>query len=54
MVEDFQSYTRLYEQNQELRRELQKMKAWKEAALQLGRTERAAAGPEQGAAGPAS
>ncbi|SMR81550.1 rod shape-determining protein MreC [Aliiroseovarius halocynthiae] len=35
MVEDFQSYTRIYEQNQELRRELQQMKAWKEAALQL-------------------
>ncbi len=35
MVDDFQSYTRIYEQNQELRRELQQMKAWKEAALQL-------------------
>ena len=35
MLEDFQSYTRIYEQNQELRRELQQMKAWKEAALQL-------------------
>lgn len=35
MVENFQSYTRIYEQNQELRRELQQMKAWKEAALQL-------------------
>lgn len=35
MVEDFQSYTRIYEQNQELKRELQTMKAWKEAALQL-------------------
>ncbi|RUS59509.1 rod shape-determining protein MreC [Pseudorhodobacter sp. E13] len=35
MVESFQSYARLYEQNQELRRELQQMKAWKEAALQL-------------------
>lgn len=35
MFEDFQSYTRIYEQNQELRRELQQMKAWKEAALQL-------------------
>jgi rod shape-determining protein MreC len=31
----FQSYSRLYEQNQELRRELQKMSAWKEAAVQL-------------------
>lgn len=35
MVDDFQSYTRIYEQNQELKRELQKMKAWKEAAEQL-------------------
>lgn len=35
MVENFQSYARLYAQNQELRDELQQMKAWKEAALQL-------------------
>jgi rod shape-determining protein MreC len=35
MVENFQSYARLYEQNQQLREELQQMKAWKEAALQL-------------------
>ena len=28
------SYTRIYQQNRELRRELQQMKAWKEAALQ--------------------
>lgn len=35
MVDEFQSYSSLYEQNQELRRELQQMKAWKEAALQL-------------------
>ncbi|WP_224816027.1 rod shape-determining protein MreC [Hasllibacter sp. MH4015] len=35
MAEDFQSYTRLFEQNQELRRELQQMRAWREAALQL-------------------
>ena len=35
MAENYQSYTRIYEQNQELRRELQQMKAWKEAALQL-------------------
>jgi rod shape-determining protein MreC len=35
MVEGFQSYASLYSQNQELRRELQQMKAWKEAALQL-------------------
>ncbi|WP_343081674.1 rod shape-determining protein MreC [Ostreiculturibacter nitratireducens] len=35
MIEGFQSYARIYEQNQELRRELQTMKAWKEAAVQL-------------------
>jgi len=35
IVRDFQGYTRIYEQNQELRRELQKMKSWKEAAQQL-------------------
>ena len=35
ILSDFQGYARLYEQNQELRRELQQMKAWKEAALQL-------------------
>jgi rod shape-determining protein MreC len=35
MFNSFQSYANLYEQNQELRRELQQMKAWKEAALQL-------------------
>lgn len=35
MVSDFQSYTRVYEQNQELRGELQRMKGWREAALQL-------------------
>lgn len=35
MVAGFESYARIYEQNQELRRELQKMQAWKEAAVQL-------------------
>ncbi|MCA0920081.1 rod shape-determining protein MreC [Pseudooceanicola nanhaiensis] len=35
ILRDFQSYRRIHEQNQELRRELQQMKAWKEAALQL-------------------
>lgn len=35
MVEGFQSYARLYQQNQDLRRELQKLSAWKEAAVQL-------------------
>lgn len=35
LIRDFRSYQSLYEQNQELRRELQQMKSWKEAALQL-------------------
>lgn len=35
LVEDFRSYARIQEQNQELRRELQQMRAWREAALQL-------------------
>ncbi|WP_066701817.1 rod shape-determining protein MreC [Celeribacter ethanolicus] len=35
MIENFQSYQRLYDQNQELRNELRQMQAWKEAALQL-------------------
>ncbi|QQA42350.1 rod shape-determining protein MreC [Pelagovum pacificum] len=35
LVHDFQSYQRLAQQNTELRRELQQMKAWREAALQL-------------------
>jgi rod shape-determining protein MreC len=35
MAEDFEGYARVYEQNQELRRELQQMKAWREAAIQL-------------------
>lgn len=35
MLENVQSYARIVEQNQELRRELQQMRAWREAALQL-------------------
>lgn len=35
MIADFQSYTRVYSQNEELRRELQAMRGWREAALQL-------------------
>ena len=35
VLENFQSYQALYQQNQELNRELQKMKSWKEAALKL-------------------
>ena len=37
MIAGFQSYSRLYEQNQALRRELLQMESWKEAALQLER-----------------
>ena len=35
MIGDFQSIEQVYEQNRELRRELQRMKGWREAALQL-------------------
>jgi rod shape-determining protein MreC len=35
LIRDFQSYQSLYEQNQELKRELQQMRKWKEAAVQL-------------------
>ena len=35
MLLDFQSYATIYSQNQELKRQLQQMKGWKEAALQL-------------------
>ena len=35
LIKDFQSYRKIYDQNQELRRELQRMESWKEAALQL-------------------
>ena len=35
LVTEFRSYQKLVEQNQELRRELQKMQSWKEAALSL-------------------
>ena len=35
IMSDFKSYTKLYQQNQDLKRELQKMMGWKEAALQL-------------------
>jgi rod shape-determining protein MreC len=35
VVGDFQSYAQLLEQNRELREELRRMEAWKEAALQL-------------------
>ena len=35
LAQDYQSYEKLLEQNKELRRELQQMKSWREAALQL-------------------
>jgi rod shape-determining protein MreC len=35
LVADFRSYARVYAQNAELRRELQRMQGWREAALQL-------------------
>lgn len=35
LARDFRSYQRIHQQNRELRRELQQMRAWKEAALQL-------------------
>lgn len=35
LARDYKSYTEIIEQNQELRSELQRMKSWKEAALQL-------------------
>jgi rod shape-determining protein MreC len=35
LLQDFQSYQRLAQQNRELRSELRRMQAWKEAALQL-------------------
>lgn len=35
LIADFRSYQQLSQQNQELRRELQQMQAWREAALQL-------------------
>ena len=35
ITQDFRSYQSLYEQNQELRRELQQMKSWKERGFDL-------------------
>ena len=35
MLADLRAYSRVYEQNAELRRELQRMQGWREAALQL-------------------
>ena len=38
IVSDYQSYEQIYQRNQELRQELQRMKGWQEAALQLEQT----------------
>lgn len=35
LIADFHAYSRVYAQNEELRRELQRMQGWREAALQL-------------------
>jgi len=35
MIADLRAYGRVYEQNTELRRELQRMQGWREVALQL-------------------
>lgn len=37
MVQDFENFTRVYEQNKMLRREIQRLRAWREAAQQLER-----------------
>jgi len=38
IVSDYQSYAQIYQRNQELGQELQRMKGWQEAALQLEQT----------------
>jgi len=38
IISDYQSYAKIYQRNQELRQELQRMKGWQEAALQLEQT----------------
>jgi rod shape-determining protein MreC len=35
MIADLRAYRRVYQQNEELRRELQRMRGWQEAAMQL-------------------
>lgn len=37
MIDDFENFTRVYEHNKSLRREIQRMRAWREAAQQLER-----------------
>ncbi|MEM7270021.1 MAG: rod shape-determining protein MreC [Pseudomonadota bacterium] len=37
MIEDFENFTRVYEQNKSLRREIQRLRAWREQAQQLER-----------------
>lgn len=37
MIDDFENFTRVYEQNKNLRREIQRLRAWRERAQQLER-----------------
>ena len=37
MVEDFENFTKVYEQNKALRREIQRLRSWREVAQQLER-----------------
>lgn len=37
MVDDFENFTRAYQQNKSLRKEIQRLRAWREAAQQLER-----------------
>lgn len=37
MVDDFENFTRVYEQNKALRREIQRLRGWRDAAQQLER-----------------
>ena len=54
LLDDFRSYARIMEQNQQLRRELQQMRAWRESGVATGTAQRRIAGPEPSAAGPAT
>ena len=52
LAQDYQSYEKLLEQNKELRRELQQMKSWKEAALQMTPTPKTSPPKQTAAADP--
>ena len=54
MLADFRAYGRVYEQNAELRRELQRMQGWREAALQLEQKNAQPARAQQRSAQPAA